>query len=324
MIEHSIVKRTPSRLLLVTGLSGAGKSTALRALEDLGWEVFDNLPLSLLGEILDLSAETCSQTGKQGMRALAIGIDSCARGFQPESLFRHSADIAERSGCEAEILYLDCTCIELKRRSSQARRCDSSMAKDRYVGDRIVQESAMMKPLQRQAEHLVETSLYTVHDLQQEIHRRFSLADNDTTLFNLLSFGFAHGVPRHADLVFDMRFLLNPRWVPELRMRTGCDVEVGAYIETDPAYTTCICQIEQLLLTLLPRYTATGRTCVTIAFGCTSGQHRSVHVAHRISETLCRAGHFYSLTHRDLDSAPRGKLETKPPLAIGDGDDEIC
>ncbi|RYD40649.1 MAG: RNase adaptor protein RapZ, partial [Sphingomonadales bacterium] len=156
---------------------------------------------------------------------------------------------------------------------------------------------------------------YSSNDLQQEIRQRFGDAGDGEPVLNILSFGFARGLPRNADLVFDMRYLRNPHWDPKLKPGTGLDADVAAYVVADPAYEESVAQIERLILTLLPRYRFEGKSYVTIAFGCTGGRHRSVHVANRVAQTLREAGHAPTLTHRNLDSAPQDGLEGKPPPA---------
>lgn len=189
------------------------------------------------------------------------------------------------------------------------------MAEDRPAADGIAREREMMEPLRRWAEHVVDTTNYSSNDLQQEIRQRFGDADEGEPVLNVLSFGFARGLPRNADLVFDMRYLRNPHWDPQLKPGTGLDPDVAAYVMADPAYEDSVAQIERLILTLLPRYRAEGKSYVTIAFGCTGGRHRSVHVAARVAQRLRESGYEPVLTHRNLDSAPQDGLEGKPPPA---------
>ena len=308
-----MTKNIESRLLLVTGLSGAGKSTVLKVLEDLGWEVVDNLPLALLDALIDAPVKN-SEAG----RPLAVGIDSRSRGFKPAALVRQIKALRETEGRNVETLFLDCAGAELERRFSETRR-RHPLAEDRPAADGIAREREMMEPLRRWAEHVVDSTNYSSNDLQQEVRQRFGDAGEGEgePVLNILSFGFARGLPRNADLVFDMRYLRNPHWDPALRPGTGLDADVAAYVMADPAYEDSIAQIERLLLTLLPRYRAEGKSYVTVAFGCTGGRHRSVHVADRVARTLRAAGHAPTLTHRNLDSAPQDGLEGKPPPASG-------
>ncbi|MGB7411121.1 MAG: RNase adapter RapZ [Sphingopyxis granuli] len=297
------------RLLLVTGLAGAGKSTALKVLEDLGWEVVDNLPLSLLEPLIDAPVKR-----SEAHRPLAVGIDSRSRGFRPSLLVRHIKDLRAAGGRDIQTLFLDCAGAELERRFSETRR-RHPLAEDRPAADGIAREREMMESLRRWAEHVVDTTNYSSNDLQEEIRHRFGDDGDNEPALNILSFGFARGLPRNADLVFDMRYLRNPHWDPALRPGTGLDPAVAAYVAADPAYEATVSQIETLLLTLLPRYRAEGKSYVTIAFGCTGGRHRSVHVAERVAGTLQAAGHLPTVTHRNLDSAPQDGLEGKPPPA---------
>ena len=301
------------RLLLVTGLSGAGKSTTLKVLEDLGWEGVDNLPLALLEALIDAPAKR-----SEANRPLAVGIDSRSRGFKPARLVKRIKDLRENGGRDIQTLFLDCAGAELERRFSETRR-RHPLAEDRPAADGIARERELMEPLRRWAEHVIDTTNYSSNDLQQEVRQRFSDASDGEPVLNILSFGFARGLPRNADLVFDMRYLRNPHWDTRLRPGTGLDAEVAAYVMADPAYEASIAQIETLILTLLPRYRAEGKSYVTIAFGCTGGRHRSVHVADRVARTLRAAGHEPTLTHRNLDSTPQDGLEGKPPPASSVG-----
>ncbi len=297
------------RLLLVTGLSGAGKSTVLKVLEDLGWEVVDNLPLALLDALIDAPVKR-----SEANRPIAVGIDSRSRGFRPALLVKRIKELREEGTHGVETLFLDCAGAELERRFSETRR-RHPLAEDRPAADGIAREREMMEPLRRWAEHVVDSTNYSSNDLQQEVRQRFGDAGEGEPVLNILSFGFARGLPRNADLVFDMRYLRNPHWDPKLKPGTGLDPAVAAYVMADPAYEDSVAQIEKLILTLLPRYRAEGKSYVTIAFGCTGGRHRSVHVAARVAQTLRDAGHEPTVTHRNLDSAPQDGLEGKPPPA---------
>lgn len=308
MTAHS-ASGAESRLLLVTGLSGAGKSTVLKVLEDLGWEVVDNLPLALLEALIAAPVKR-----SEANRPVAVGIDSRSRGFRPALLVKRIKELRAHGAHDVETLFLDCAGAELERRFSETRR-RHPMAEDRPAADGIAREREMMEPLRRWAEHVVDTTNYSSNDLQQEIRQRFADASDGDPVLNILSFGFARGLPRNADLVFDMRYLRNPHWDPTLKPGTGLDPDVAAYVIADPAYEDSVAQIEKLILTLLPRYRAEGKSYVTIAFGCTGGRHRSVHVADRVAKTLRAAGHEPAVTHRNLDSAPQDGLEGKPPPA---------
>lgn len=295
--------------MLVTGMSGAGKSTALRALEDLGWEVVDNMPIRLLGPLL---ATPSDHDGPGTQRPLAVGIDSRTRGFSADAIVRAIKRMREVRHQEMATLFLDCSGTELDRRYSETRR-RHPLADDRPAADGIAREREMMEPLRRWAEHLVDTTALSTNDLQQEIRQRFGGSDGAGPTVNVMSFGFARGLPRNADLVFDVRYLRNPHWVLGLRPGTGLDAPVADYIRGDVAYDASMSQIESLLATLLPRYEAEGKSYVTIAVGCTGGRHRSVHVADRIAAFLAGIGYTPNVIHRNLTSQPQESLEGKPP-----------
>jgi len=296
-------RSAPRRILLVTGLSGAGKSTALDTLEDLGWEVVDNFPLSLLDHLL----ATPLPAGAEQGRPLAIGLDSRTRGFNAERLIGQIKRVAKEHGQPVETLFLDCLAHELLRRYSETRR-RHPLAADRPAADGIAEERETMAPLKRWADFVIDTTDSDANALRQQMRDRFGHEEDAPTL-SIQSFGFARGLPRNADLVFDMRFLKNPHWEPNLRELTGLDAPVAAHIAEDEAYEKAVARIEELLLTLLPRYRAEGKAYVSVAFGCTGGRHRSVHVAQRVAARLREAGFSPSLDHRDLATPPRDGIE---------------
>jgi UPF0042 nucleotide-binding protein len=292
----------PKRILLVTGLSGAGKSTVLRTLEDLGWEVVDNLPLSLLNHLLAAPLPI----GADRQRPLAIGLDSRTRGFKAERVVKQIKRLAREHDAPIETLYLDCRTSELLRRYSETRR-RHPLAPDRPATDGIAEERELTAPLRRWADHVIDTTDSDSNLLRQQIRDQFGGEDEPT--LTLMSFGFARGVPRNADLVFDMRFLRNPHWEKHLRELTGLDAAVGEHIAADQVYADALGRIEDLLITLLPRYRAEGKSYVSVAFGCTGGRHRSVHVAERVATRLRAAGFSPTVDHRDLATPPRDGLE---------------
>ncbi|TVV72552.1 RNase adapter RapZ [Sphingomonas solaris] len=288
--------RRPPRILFVTGLSGAGKSTALRTLEDLGWEVVDNLPLPLLDRLL---AVPLSVDAADGDRPLAVGIDARTRGFDADAILNRAARLRGDDAREVETLFLDCSGAELARRFSETRR-RHPLAQDRPVADGILRERTLLEPLRRAADHIVDTTATSTNALQQELRRRFEDRTNAAPTLTVMSFGFSRGVPREADLLFDMRFLRNPHWDPALRPLTGFDAGVSAYVAADPAYAEAMERIEGLIGLLLPRYAGEGKSYVTIAIGCTGGRHRSVHVAERLANVLRAGGFSPTVLHRDL------------------------
>jgi UPF0042 nucleotide-binding protein len=292
--------RRPPRLLLVTGMSGAGKSTVLDALEDMGWDTVDNLPADLLKDFVH-GGEECRTAN------VAVGMDVRSRGFDPESLgeFIHSIE-----GVEPELLYLDCSGGELIRRYDETRRLHP-LAPDRPAEDGIARERQLTWPLRSSADSLIDTTDLSPAELRDELRRRFG-GDADQPVLTIASFSFARGISRTADLVFDLRFLPNPHWIDELRSLTGADAPVRSYLEQEPAWGEAIDRIESLLIDWIPRYWAAGKSYVTVAFGCTGGRHRSVAAAVEMAERLCRVGFAPNVRHRDLASPPRDTIEGTP------------
>ena len=294
-----VARRLP-RLLLVTGMSGAGKSTVLDALEDLGWDVVDNLPADLLEGFVHGGGE-CR------LAPVAIGMDVRSRGFDPERL---AEKVRAISGVEAELLFLDCAGGELVRRYDETRR-KHPLAPDRPAEDGIARERAFTAPLKDAADSVLDTTDLKPADLRDELMRRYG-GDSDQPVLTIASFGFARGISRTADLVFDLRFLPNPHWIDDLRPLTGMDPAVRDYRLGDPSWTETIGQIESLLIDWIPRYWAAGKRYVTVAFGCTGGRHRSVAAAVEMAERLRKSGFAPNVRHRDLASPPRDTIERHP------------
>jgi UPF0042 nucleotide-binding protein len=295
--------KEPQRILLVTGLSGAGKTTVLKTLEDADWEVVDNLPLSLLTQLLAAPPPA----GAERRRPIAIGLDSRTRGFDGERIVEQIKKLGKEHKALIEMLYLDCQTSELLRRYSETRR-RHPLAPDRPATDGIAEERAMTAPLRRWADHVIDTTDTDANQLRQQVRDRFGGKAAGPAL-SLVSFGFARGVPRNADLMFDMRFLRNPHWDLELRELTGLDDPVREHIAGDEVYEDALTRIEELLLVLLPRYRAEGKSYVSVAFGCTGGRHRSVHVTERVAARLRDAGFSPTIEHRDLATPPRDGIE---------------
>ena len=291
-----------ARVLVVTGMSGAGKSTALKALEDLGYEAVDNLPLELFDRMLapeELAAA----------RPVAFGIDSRTRGFDAEAIAARLQAL-RADGLDVRLLFLDCSGGELTKRFSETRR-RHPLAIDRPAADGIAAERELLAPLRRWADAVIDTTDTLAADLRTAISERFGAEGAGALTLTILSFGFARGLPRDADLVFDMRFLANPHWDLALRPLTGEDQAVAEYVAADPAFGPAFERIADLLLTLLPGYGREGKAYLTVAFGCTGGRHRSVFVARQIAARLAAAGYAPHLIHRD--KAGRSSDAAAPP-----------
>lgn len=288
------------RVLLVTGMSGAGKSSALKLLEDLGYEAVDNLPLSLIGGLIDPD-----NLREAGTEAIAVSADFRTRDFSSDSFAALLDRLATRSDLRASLLFLDCDDDVLARRFTETRR-RHPLADDRPVVDGIRLERSLLATTAKRADLVVDTSNLGPNDLRRLLAGHFSLASGDSLTVSVLSFSYRTGLPREADLVFDVRFLANPHYVEELRPGTGRDAAVGDYIARDAAYPSFIESISQLLLSLLPHYQREGKSYLTVAVGCTGGRHRSVFVAEQLTEQLANAGRPVILRHRDLNEEEVG------------------
>jgi RNase adapter protein RapZ len=306
--SHAHPARPRQCLMLVTGMLGAGKTTALRVLEDLGWEIIDNFPIRLLDRLID-TPQAGQAPGMGGN--LAIGFDSRTRGFDPQSIIRQVKELGRRDDLEVTTLFLDCASKELERRYNETRR-RHPLAADTPVAAGIVAERDLLAPLRRWADILIDTTAFTTNDLQRAMRERFGSEDTQELTVTVSSFGFSRGMPPIADLVFDMRFLDNPHWDPELRPLTGEDAPVGAHIHKDPAYAEAFARIRDLLLLLLPRYREQGKAYVHVAFGCTGGRHRSVFTAREMATALREHGFSPTLLHRNLGARAADLLEGSP------------
>jgi UPF0042 nucleotide-binding protein len=292
------------RVLLVTGMLGAGKTTVLKVLEDLGWEAIDNFPPRLFGRLID-SDEPAHEDARG---PIAIGFDSRTRGFIPAKVIERVKKLGKREELEITTLFLDCSSAELERRYNETRR-RHPLAQGMPLASGIRAERERMEPLRRWADMVIDTSAYAANDLQQVVRERFAQPDNQPMTVTVSSFGFARGMPPVADLVFDMRFLDNPHWVPGLKDLTGQDDAVAAHIRKDPAFEEAYSRMRDLILLLLPRYAAQGKAYVNIAFGCTGGRHRSVFIAELIVVALQEAGYSPTMLHRNLGSRAADLLE---------------
>ena len=294
------------RLVLVTGMSGAGRSVALKELEDLGFEAIDNIPLAMLDGI------DADPSG----RPLAVGIDTRARDFAVEGVLDRMTDAAARFDVVPVFLHADEETLTRRYRETRRRH---PLAPDGSPVAGIEQERRLLEPLRRAADIVIDTSLLNAHDLRRLLRAHFTSDPQEGMSIFVTSFSFRLGLPREADLVFDMRFLSNPHYIEELRPLTGRDKEVGAHIAKDPDFASFLEGVGTLLRTLLPRYAKEGRAYLTIAIGCTGGRHRSVFTAEELARLLRERGWRATLTHRDLGSEPASGqdcLETAADQAV--------
>ena len=278
-------------LVIVTGISGAGKASALKAFEDLGYHAVDNLPLELLPDFARLVGNSAE------FESAAIVVD--VREGQtldrlPEILIQVKKFLSTR------VVFLDAQDSVLVRRYSETRR-PHPLSRSETVSRSIVEERQLLDPIRNVADTLIDTSNFNVHELRAHIQSRFGHDDRSTQLLvSCLSFGFKNGVPLDADMVFDVRFLPNPHFVPEFRKRTGLDPEVAAYVRGFPQTTEFLDKVTDLMLYLLPHYVEEGKSYLTVAFGCTGGQHRSVMMAEEMGNRLKAAGYRVKALHRDV------------------------
>lgn len=286
---------TVTRLILITGQSGAGKSTTIKQFEDLGWDVADNIPLSLLSGLM-------AEISRQGGHNVAVGVDSRTFGFSASVLLSLIEEMRTHENSEIGLLFLDCDDAVLQRRFTETRR-RHPLASDKPVADGIRQEQQMLEPLKEKANYLIDSTLLSVPELRHLLIGQFSLEDRPALATSIVSFSFKKGVPREADMVFDVRFLQNPYYDPKLRSGTGKDAAVAGFVGKDEAFDPFMDHLESMLELLLPRYLSEGKSYLTIAIGCTGGRHRSVCVAENIHDRIERRGYFTHLVHRDLDKS---------------------
>jgi UPF0042 nucleotide-binding protein len=282
---------TASNLVFITGPSGAGRSTAIHAFEDLGYEVIDNLPLSLVPRLID---------GPSLPGPIALGLDVRNRDFSASALIELIDTLTRDPRMGLQVLYLDCSESELIRRYNQTRR-RHPMAMDETPTEGIGREIDLLAPIRARADHLIDTSELSPHDLKAEIVRVFGRDAAAQMSVAVQSFSYNRGLPRGVDVVLDCRFLANPHWDDDLRDKDGRDGAVAAYVQADPLFTPFFSQVQELVLLLLPAHRQEGKSHLSIGFGCTGGQHRSVAVVEKLGKVLAEAGWPVSKRHRELE-----------------------
>ncbi len=287
-------KKVP-RIVIVTGMSGAGKSSALHALEDVGFETVDNLPVTLLQAVVAAGGGT--------ERPLALGIDVRTRDFDAPQLIAAREAMRHHAGVETTIVFLDCDSEVLGQRYTETRR-PHPLAHDLPVSVGVEMERRLLAPLREHCDILIDTSRLSIADMRRVLLGHFANETKRAMQVFLTSFGYRHGIPRDADIVLDVRFLKNPHYIPALSRKTGLDRPVGTYIEKDPALKTFLGHATAMLKPLLPLYAKEGKSYLTIAVGCTGGQHRSVYVVERLKAWLATQKVAFAVRHRDIPGRP--------------------
>lgn len=289
------VEATTHNVVLVTGPSGAGRSTAINVLEDFGFESIDNLPLSLLPRLLD---------GPPIGRPLALGLDVRNRDFEVNALLDSIRLLAADPNVTVEVVYLDCSEETLSRRFSETRR-RHPLAPDGAPLTGIQAEIALLQPILHHATVLIDTTELSPHDLRDALREWYDQDRSSQMAISIQSFSYKRGVPRGVDMVFDCRFLKNPHWVDALRALDGRDSRVQAHIESDALYAPFFDNVANLIEMLLPAFQEEGKSHLIIGFGCTGGQHRSVAMAEKLANLLAKTGWQASKRHRELERHAR-------------------
>lgn len=279
-------------IVVVTGMSGAGKTTVLKILEDLGYEAVDNLPLSLMPQLIkEVSAST----------SLALGIDARTRGFDCDKLCSLCEQLKSNPLISEKIIFLDADEEKLLRRFTETRR-SHPLAKNKSIRDGLAQERRVLEPLRSRADMIIDTTELKPVQLRHYIENNIIADVPREMVVSIMSFSYRQGLPREADLVFDARFLNNPYYEPELKELTGRDAAIQEYVSKDPDFSSFWKDLKGLLTLLLPRFTHEGKSYLTVAVGCTGGRHRSVYVAEKLYEWLLSEKKYtVTLTHRELD-----------------------
>jgi UPF0042 nucleotide-binding protein len=283
-----------SQVLILTGVSGSGKSTALRALEDAGFYCVDNLPIPFLDKLLELSAHTAGEVSR-----IALGVDAREGRFLAEA--PRIIEEVRQKGSDVQVLFLDASDEALVRRYSETRRRHPLAGEGGTVPDGIAAERRALAALKAMADEVIDTTTLNVHELKRLVTRRFVAGEAGRLGVTLVSFGFRLGLPAHADMVLDVRFLPNPYFVPELKAFPGTDPRVAAFVLGQPEAKAFLERLVDLLGFLLPRYRAEGKSYLTLAIGCTGGKHRSVAMAGALAERLEQGGQPVRLWHRDVE-----------------------
>ncbi|NQV56279.1 MAG: RNase adapter RapZ [Rhodospirillales bacterium] len=286
------------RIILVTGMSGAGKSSALKALEDLNFEAVDNVPLSLLGALVSGSGQELALPDMG--RSLAIGVDIRTRDFGVDALVEKLDQLISAGNADVRAVFIDCDDEELRRRYEETRH-RHPLAIDRPVADGIAHERKFVSKLRDRADLTIDTTGLGPGELKRILDGHFGPENQSSLAVFVTSFSYRRGIPREADLVFDVRFLANPHYEADLKDLNGRDAAIGEFIERDEAYPAFFKNLTNLIEPLLPRYRAEGKSYLTVAVGCTGGRHRSVFVAEQLRLWFEGLDQAVRLHHRDLE-----------------------
>lgn len=291
-------KAEAAQLVLVTGPSGAGRSTAIRAFEDMGYETIDNLPITLVPKLVE---------GEPATRPVALGIDVRNRDFNAQALIEMIDRLTRDPRVALDVLYLDCQPAVLIRRFSETRR-RHPLAPRNSPEEGVEREMDLLAPIRARADHLLDTTDLTVHGLKDQVMRWYALGQGPGLAITLQSFSYKRGLPRGLDMVFDCRFLRNPHWEPALRPHDGRDPRVAAHVTGDDRFAEFYQRVKDLILFLLPAHREEGKAHLSIGFGCSGGQHRSVVMTEMLANALAESGWSVSKRHRELERRAQAAL----------------
>ena len=284
---------SPVKLVLVTGVSGAGHSTALKILEDYGFAAVDNLPLALVDPLIALEVET-------GGRSIAIGLDARTSGFEADAVARLVHNLARRLGDGFKMLFISADHVDLMRRYNATRR-QHPLGQDLDLDTAVRADMRRMRDVEALANIVIDSSGLAPADLRRAMLESLKLTEAAPMPIHILSFSYRHGLPETADQIIDMRFAKNPHWDDALRELNGRDNAVAAFLAQDEVASMVLHQLQEMLTLMLDRMKADGRPNLTLAFGCTGGKHRSVWAAAKIAKWMEAQGHPIHLHHRELD-----------------------
>lgn len=288
------VVQASTQFIIITGLSGSGKSGAMKCFEDLGFFCVDNLPAKLIPTFVEL----CTRKGEE-IRNVALIIDIREGGFLPH--FPAEYEKMKAEGYNFSILFLEASDDVLQRRFSETRR-PHPLAFDRPVIQGITEERERLAPIRELADIIIDTSTINIHELREHINKIYASSNVSKSLvISIISFGYKHGIPFNSDIIFDVRFLPNPYFVPEFKNQNGMDEGVKNYVLESPDSREFLEKLEEIFTFLLPKYTREGKTYLTVSIGCTGGKHRSVAIANYLEEYLKSLGHEVRCKHRDID-----------------------